>query len=131
MDDYLRGLDRAMGSANRESKERPVIPSVKDYEGKTTVENFVIADTLNRSRTLMKYLLQEMGCRKRSFRGSLENCDRPPDRILLRRVRCMRGELPDTHLTRTTGPTLARYCGALCAQRSNATPKDVIEGRDL
>jgi len=98
MDDYLAGLDRAMKKmpANRESKERFVIPSAKVfYEGKTTVlENFgAIADTLNRDpEHLMKYLLQEMGTAgKIEGQGDLSgkvwrDRHRPPDRILLRGV---------------------------------------------
>jgi len=147
MEDYMKGLDRAMSRlpASRGTEDRFVIPPPKIfYEGKTTVlENFAsIADALNRDPDhLMKFILQEMGTAGKIegqhavFQGRFteQNLERHIDSYVQEYVICSECHRPDTQLIRSDRVLTLKCeaCGAHRPVRKRKTktivPKDVIE----
>lgn len=147
MEDYMKGLDRAMSRlpASRGTEDRFVIPPPKIfYEGKTTVlENFAsIADALNRDPDhLMKFILQEMGTAGKIegqhavFQGRFteQNLERHIDSYVQEYVICSECHRPDTQLIRSDRVLMLKCeaCGAHRPVRKRKTktvvPKDVIE----
>ena len=147
MEDYMKGLDRAMSRlpASRGTEDRFVIPPPKIfYEGKTTVlENFAgIADALNRDPDhLMKFILQEMGTAGKIegqhavFQGRFteQSLERHIDSYVQEYVICSECHRPDTQLIRSDRVLMLKCeaCGAHRPVRKRKTktvvPKDIIE----
>ncbi|HOO53277.1 MAG TPA: translation initiation factor IF-2 subunit beta [Methanothrix sp.] len=147
MEDYMKGLDRAMSRlpASRGTEDRFVIPPPKIfYEGKATVlENFAsIADALNRDPDhLMKFILQEMGTAGKIegqhavFQGRFteQSLERHIDSYVQEYVICSECHRPDTQLIRSDRVLMLKCeaCGAHRPVRKRKTktvvPKDVIE----